>query len=185
VKKSEWIEALALMRLNWPHARVEEPVAEKWFGDLQHLPAKQVKVAIEALYRDGREFPPNGAQILGKVIELGRDEIDHGEAWRLAKKAAIKADPKEAFEWLQEQSPAAAETVRRMFGSQLSYMNEDEPTIRAQFRDIFRRVVEEDRRRDRYHGLPAAGLRGLERGPRQIGSAIRRALPPIQPEGQS
>jgi hypothetical protein len=177
MKRSEWIEAVALMRLNWPHAKVEKPVAEKWFADLQHLSAEQVMVAIEALYRDGREFPPNAAQILGKIIDLSRDQIDHGEAWKLAKRAAIKADPKEAAAWLREQSPEAAEAVQRLCGSQLAYRHEDEPTVRAQFRDIFNNLVQAQRRDDAYAGLPSAGLRGLERGPRRLGDALKRALP--------
>jgi hypothetical protein len=165
------------MRVNWPHTAIAEASVEKWFKDLQHLPAEQVLVCIEALYRDGREFGPNSAQILGKVVELGRDEIDHGEAWKLARRAAIKADPKEAEEWLQEQSPAAAEAVRRISGPQLSYLNEDEPTVRAQFRDIYNNILEAQRRDDAYAGLPNAGLRGLERGPRKLGKVVERALP--------
>lgn len=175
--RSEWIDVVKLMRVNWPHAQVAEASIAKWYSDLQHLPAEQVTVAVEALYRDGREYPPNGAQILAKVSELSRDEIDHGEAWRLAKKAAIKGDPQEAFEWLQEHSPAAAETVRQMCGLQLTYLHEHESTVRAQFRDIFRSVVTTQKRDDAYAGLPSAGLRGLERGPRQLGSALQRALP--------
>lgn len=177
MQRSEWIEAVALMRVNWPHVAIDDHVSAKWFSDLEHLPGEQVKVAIEALYRDGREFPPNGAQILGKIFELGRDEIDHGEAWKLAKRAAIKADPKEALAWLEERSPLAAEAVRRISGAQLSYSNDDEATVRAQFRDIFKNLAEGQRRDDVYAGLPSAGLRGLERGPRQLGSALKRALP--------
>lgn len=177
MKRSEWIEAVALMRVNWPHARIDDPSIAKWYADLEHLPAEQVTVAVEAIYRDGREFPPNGAQILAKVADLARPTIDHGEAWRLAKKAALKADPAEAEEWLREQSPEAAEAVRRISGPQLSYLNEDEPTVRAQFRDIFRNIVEAQKRDDRYAGLPSAGLRGLEGGPRKLGDALQRALP--------
>lgn len=177
MKRSEWIEAVALMRLNWPHVAVDEKVAEKWYTDLKHLPGEQVKVAIETLYRDGREFPPNGAQILGRITELGRDEIDHGEAWRLATRAALKADPKEAARWLEERSPAAAEAVRRISGPYLSYPTKEEATVRAQFRDIYHNIVKAQRRDDLYAGLPGAGLRGLERGPRKLGDALGRALP--------
>lgn len=175
---SEWTEVLALMRLNWPNAKFPPPEArEKWYADLKHLPAEQVKVCVEALYRDGREFPPNGAQILAKVSELSRDEIDHGEAWKLAKKAALKADAKEGMAWLEERSPAAAETVRRISGPYLSYMVDEESTVRAQFRDIFRNIVAGQKRDDAYVGLPSSNLRGLERSPRRLGSALQRALP--------
>jgi hypothetical protein len=177
MERSEWIEAVALMRLNWPHSRVDDAVVAKWYSDLQHLPAEQVKVAIEALYRDGREFPPNGAQILGKIIELGRDDLGVGEAWRLAHRAARIADPAKAEAWLKEQSPAAAEAVRQISGPYLAYQLDDESTVRAQFRDIYNNVLRGQRRDDAYAGLPSAGLRGLERGPRRIGEALKRALP--------
>jgi hypothetical protein len=177
VKRSEWIEALGLMRLNWPHAAIDDRVAEKWFGDLAHLGAEQVKVAIEALYRDGREFPPNGAQILAKIIELGRDDLSVGEAWRLAHKAARIADPDKAEAWLKEQSPATAESVRQISGPYLAYQLDDEPTVRAQFRDIYNNVIRGQKRDDAYAGLPSAGLRGLERGPKRIGDVLKRALP--------
>jgi hypothetical protein len=175
---SEWVEVLALMRLDWPHAQLpDQPTRDKWFSDLKHLPAEQVKVAVEALYRDGREFPPNGAQILGKVSELSRDDLSHGEAWSLAKRAALKADPDEGLDWLRTRSPEAAEAVLQMGGKQLAYLNEDESTVRAQFRDVFNNVVAAQRRDDRYAGLPNAGLRSLERGPKRLGEALRRALP--------
>lgn len=177
MQRSEWIEAVALMRLNWPQSRIDDAVIAKWYSDLEHLPGDQVKVAIEALYRDGREFPPNGAQILGKIIELGREDMSAGEAWRLAHKAALKADADEAESWLREQSPAAAEAVRQISGPYLSYMKRDEPIVRAQFRDIYNRVIEGQRRDDRYAGLPSAGLRSLERAPRRIGDALKAALP--------
>ncbi len=176
--RAEWMETLALMRVNWPHvAAPDGPVAEKGFRDLQHLPGEQVVVAVEALYRDGREFPPNGAQILAKINELSRDDLSAGEAWRLAHRAARIADPDKAQRWLEEQCPAAAEAVRQISGPYLSYMKADEPTVRAQFRDIYNNVIKAQRRDDLYAGLPNAGLRGLERGPRKLGAALKRALP--------
>lgn len=177
MQRSEWIEAVALMRLNWPHAQIDDAVIAKWYSDLAHLPGEQVKVAIEALYRDGREFPPNGAQILGKIIELGRQDLSVGEAWRLANKAALKADAAEAELWLKDRSPAAAEAVRQISGPYLTYLKEDEPTVRAQFRDIYRNIISAQVRDDRYAGLPSAGLRSLEHRPKRIGDALARALP--------
>lgn len=175
--RSEWIEAVALMRVNWPQSQIDKPVIEKWYSDLSHLPGDQVKVAIEALYRDGREFPPNGAQILAKVIELDREDMSHGEAWRLANKAALKADPEQAETWLKEQNPVAAEAVRQISGPYLSYMKADEPIVRAQFRDIYNGIISAQKRDDAYAGLPSAGLRSLERGPKRIGQVLKRALP--------
>lgn len=178
MRKSEWIESLALMRLNWPHVGVDEKVAGKWFTDLQHLPGEQVKVAIEALYRDGREFPPNGAQILAKVSELGRDDLDHGKAWELMNKALLKHGVSDWAAFYECLPPTVSEAARRMrFEMNNGYLKADESTVRAQFRDIYKNVVAERKRDDAYAGLPDAGLRGLERGPRKLSEALKRALP--------
>src|SRR5262249_39667379 len=143
-------------------------------------PFEQVTVAVEAFYRDGRDFPPNGAQILGKLSELSRDDVDWADAWALAKRASLK-EPQEAWSWLEERSPPAVEAVRRLGcgnrQSILTFQLDDEPTVRAQFRDIYKAVCAERRRDDTYAGLPSAGLRSLERRPHRIGEALRRALP--------
>lgn len=177
MKHTEWLVLAIELQARWPNKQIPDESIEIWFGDLAHLPAEQVEAGIRALYRDGREWCPTGAQILAKVSELGRDDPDHGEAWRLAKKASLKADPKEAAAWLRERCPAAAEAVRQLCGSQLTYMEDDEPTVRAQFRDVYRNVCERRKRADTYAGLPSAGLPGLERlgagEPRKIGTVIR------------
>lgn len=175
--RAEWYTLATELQARWPNREIPEESAEIWFEDLAEFPQAQVRAAILTLYRDCREWCPTGAQIRARIAELSRDEIDHGEAWRLAKKAALKADAKEGMAWLEERSPAAAETVRRISGPYLSYMVDEEATVRAQFRDVFNNVVAAQRRDDRYAGLPNAGLRSLERGPKRLGEALRRALP--------
>jgi hypothetical protein len=176
MSKSEWYQIATELQARWPNREIPDESIELWFLDLEQLPAEQVRVGILALYRDGREWCPNGAQILGKVSELHRDDADYGEAWKLARRASKKADPKEALAWLRERSPAAAEAVQEISGPQLSYQLADEATVRAQFRDIYRAVVASRKRDDVYAGLLSAGLRGLERGPRKLNSAFERAL---------
>lgn len=173
----EWSGIIAVLTANWPHHLPPQSALAKWRRDVDHLPAEQVLTAVEALYRDGREFPPNGAQILAKVSELGRDDPDHGEAWRLVYDALAKHVPNwQAF--YAALPPAVAEAARRFgFESQAGFLKSEEATVRAQFRNIYKAVCEERRRDDGYAGLPSAGLRGLERGPRQLGEALKRALP--------
>lgn len=175
--EAEWMEVAVEMQARWPQREIPEESIAIWFGDLSHLPADQVRGAVLALYADGREWCPNGGQILAKHSELRRDDPDYGEAWKLARKASRKADEKVGMAWLEERSPAAAETVRRMCGGYLQYNLDEEGTARAQFRQIFENVVAERARDDAYPGIPDAGLRGLERGPRKLGEALRRALP--------
>ena len=179
--RSEWLTLAVELQARWPNKQIPEESIEIWFEDLAHLPAEQVQAGIRALYRDGREWCPNGAQILAKISELARDPVSHAEAWSLAKKASLKADPHEGFDWLHERSPEAAEAVGQMCGLQLTYMVKDEATARAQFRGIYESVVAARKRDDAYAGLPNAGLRGLERGPRRLGEALKRALPERTP----
>jgi hypothetical protein len=162
-----------MMRAYWPHAKIPDASLAVWFDDVRHLPGEQVQVAVKALYRDGREYPPNGAQIIAKVSELGRDHIDWGEAWKLAKKAAMQSEPQE---WLSERCPDASEAVRRLCGSFLTYQLSEESTVRAQFRQVYENVLAAQKRDDAYQGLPSAGLRGLSRGPRKLDNALK-ALP--------
>lgn len=167
----EWIEIVKRIDANWPHVTTPESAIAKWYDDLHHLPAEQVAVAVEASYRDGREFPPNGAQILAKVSELGRHDPDHGKAWELVNKALWKHVPDWTgfYEDLTEQAPAVAEAARRYgFETQAGYLNVEEGTVRAQFREIYKAVCRERRRDDAYAGLPSAGLRALDRNPKKL-----------------
>lgn len=176
--EGEWMEVATEMQARWPQRELPEESLGIWFTDLRHLEAEEVRAGMLALYADGREWCPNGGQILAKVVELSQNQVDHGEAWKLAKKASMKADQEKAFELLKEQSPAAAEAVRRLCGGlTLTYLLAEESTVRAQFRDIFRNIVAAERRDDLYAGIPKAGLRGLDRGPRKLGDALQRALP--------
>lgn len=170
--RGEWITVVQRMDMNWPHAKIPEASIAKWFDDLHRLPGEQVLVAVEASYRDGSAFPPNGAQILAKIAALDRHDPDHGRAWELVNKALWAHAP---YDWtafyaqLAEESPATAEAARRYgFESQSGYLKSEEGTVRAQFREIYKAVCDERRRDDAYAGLPSAGLRGLDSGPRKL-----------------
>lgn len=176
--KSEWYRLATELQARWPNRAIPDESIDIWFDDVCEFGYEQVSAAITALYRDCLEWCPNGAQIRAKLAELQRDELSHGEAWALAKRASLKANPEKAREWLEERSPAAAEAVRNLCGgSVLAYQLDDEPTVRAQFRDCYRDVVAARKRDDAYAGLPNAGLRGLQRGPRKLSDALQRALP--------
>jgi hypothetical protein len=177
---AEWTQIAQQMVARWPHSDLPDSSLAVWFDDLKDLSAEVVATAVMALYRDGRDFPPNGAQILAKVSELDRDDPDWGRAWELANKASWKHMPYDGERFirtLEEQSPATAEAVRRFgikhFGERLV---RDEGTDRAQFRQIYEAVVKQRRRDDAYAGLPNAGLRQIEQAPQRAGGAIRKAL---------
>ena len=180
--RAEWLKLAVELQARWPNRELTDESLAIWFEDLSHLPAEQVRTGILALYRDGREWCPNGAQILAKVSELGRDDPDHGEAWRMVNEALWKHAPYNwtaFYAYLAERSPAVAEAARRYgFETQNGYLKSEEGTVRAQFREIFKAVCRERQHDSAYVGLPNAGLRGLEREPRKLGEALQRALPP-------
>jgi len=167
--RSEWIGVVRQMDANWPHSKIPEMSIAKWFDDCKHLPAEQVGVAVETAYRDGEKFPPNGAQILARVSELGRDDPDHGEAWLLLNKALMKHGVTDWPAFYECLPPSVSVAARRMrFETQGGYLKAEESTVRAQFREMYKNVLTERRRDDAYAGLPDAGLRGLDRAPKKI-----------------
>src|SRR5690242_17498725 len=110
----EWMHIAVEIQARWPQREIPEESWEIWFEDLEHLPAEQVRVAVRALYRDGREWAPNGGQILAKVVELDTETAGYGEGWALAKRASLKSDPIVSQQWLTERDPIAAATVRQL-----------------------------------------------------------------------
>lgn len=167
----EWDGIVAVITANWPHQLPPDEALAKWGQDLAEFPADQVLTTVEVLYRDGREFPPNGAQIRAKLFDLATDELDWSEAWELVREAGRKfglgARYTEALQWLEQRSLPAATAAKRMGIREVaSYRIESESTARAQFRDTYREVVDRKRSGDLYAGLPSAGLARLEGGER-------------------
>jgi hypothetical protein len=185
VKRSEWIEAVKAIKANWPHGEVPPESLAKWYEDLKDLGTDQVRAAVEAIYRDGREFPPNGAQIRNKATELAEPiSIEWSRGYRLATQLPGRTEDgrsltwlyraSETMAWLQGEDPVAAETVSRL-GVQVwaERLIADEGMWRANFRDIYREVAASSARERRYEGLP----RGPKRGTlRSIGEIAREVV---------
>lgn len=175
--QAEWWKQVTILQARWPHKEITEQSAELWFHDLADLPVAQVEAGITSLYRDGREWPPNGAQIRERVSELGRDVKDHGAAYQLAMKAASSKGFERGLDWLREQDRLVALAAERFPWRSLCQEQMEDGTRRAQFRDVYKAVAEEDRRDAAYAGIPDAGLRGLERRPKSMREVLDRALP--------
>lgn len=158
---ADWERVKALLFVNWPHQLPPEEALAKWGRDLAEEPVAEVLVAVETLYREGREFPPNGAQILAKLAELKRDDPDPGEAWAIVTSTAnphhLHYEQARWLEWVAERSEAAAEAARR-FGLESFALRQvaDETTTRAQFRRIYEGVLADRRRTDVRQGLEAS-----------------------------
>jgi hypothetical protein len=93
VNRSEWAEVCKGMVARWPGfdwaSATSVGALDVWFGDLEEHDAADVAAAVQALYRTGREFPPNGGQILAKVDELDTDDPDWAAAFRWLKRLAM------------------------------------------------------------------------------------------------
>lgn len=179
MKRSEWVDVVKRYRANWPHATVPDASIAKWYDDLAELPVEQVIAAVEAIYREGHEFPPNGAQVLAKVAEVERSDPDHGEAWQLVVSALRRFAPYEWDAFYADLPAPVAEAARRYgFEAQAGYLSSEEGTVRAQFREIYKAVLRERRHDDAYASMGTLDPRKL-RGdgkPKQIGDVLGRAV---------
>jgi len=72
----------------WPNKEIPEKSFELWFNDLSEFEGEQVEAAVLAIYRDGREWMPNGAQVRNKLLELRTVGLGWGRAYQLAVEAA-------------------------------------------------------------------------------------------------
>lgn len=173
--RSEWNKTVAILAANWPHQIPPDQALDKWFFDLEDQHVEHVLAAIESFNRDGKEFPPNGGQILARIRQLANPEVDHGEAWRLLNQATAKFGGRrgdEALEWIEAQSPAAAEAVRCLGFRDYCMSNvEDQATWRAQYRDIFRNVSERKRREDLHPQIEG----GFQK-PKPIGAGVLKQI---------
>lgn len=174
--RSEWLKLAAVIQARWPNREISQESWGIWFEDLEPFPAGQVNAAVTALYRDGREWAPNGAQIRLKVLELGTPARDWGKAYQLAMEAAGPGGgAATGLAWLEERDPAAADTARRYGWEDFCFGDTTDSTRRAQFRDLFKEVAGSAERHDRYQGIEPAGLKVLEQAnaPRRFGDVIQ------------
>jgi hypothetical protein len=202
---SEWLEHAADIADRWPHAALPEATLTKWGADLADLDSAQVGAAIEALYRDGREYPPNPGVIRAKLAELKLDpptwpEV-YGSLQRIAKlPERMMANAREveeegeirvAYDEVRPQDEAVAEAhpMLRAFieeagldqvwqGAHPQASGSDEARLRDKWLAFARALI----RDNAYHGMPDAGLpalRRVNREPRALGEgvgAVRRQL---------
>lgn len=177
----QWDEITVMILACWPNREIPEKSFELWFHDLSEFECEQVEAAVLAIYRDGREWAPNGAQIRMKLLELRGGDDGWSQAYGLALEAATSHGGAEygGLTWLEKQDPLAARAAGIYGWRDFCLSDAPDTTRRAQFRDIYLEVKGSADRHDRYRGLPSAGLAQLERsnGPVRLGEASGRALP--------
>lgn len=174
----QWDEITVMILACWPNREIPEKSFELWFHDLSEFECEQVEAAVLAIYRDGREWAPNGAQIRMKLLELRGGDDGWSQAYGLALEAATSHGGAEygGLTWLEKQDPLAARAAGIYGWRDFCLSDAPDTTKRAQFRNIFEQLAESESRHARYRGLPSAGLKGLDPGPTRIGELARAAI---------
>lgn len=162
----------------WPRAPWPKDTAALYFDDVRDLEAQMVETAVTAVYRSGSNWPPTGAQIRAKVVELQADVPGFGLVWdRLHKAAGMfgARRSEEAVAWLADWHPLAGEFARTLTFREFCQTTEQE-VFHGQARRSWDQLVRRHDRDSTLVGLPAGGLKAVERandGPRQIGDVLR------------
>ncbi len=195
--RGEWAQVAQGMVAKWPHSPVPDVSLAQFYADLADLPGVQVAAAVEVLYREGREFPPNGGQIRGKLSELTLDAPLWADARRVLQRLAVLpdrvmrvgrfVDVRAAA--LERSHPAVRAFVATVGWQELGAAAADDRVAEAQLRTKYERHVTRRERDMTLLGIPAAGLPGLERiassGPRRIGEAVVTLTAGVTDQGGS
>jgi hypothetical protein len=170
----EWRRVVKLLAENWSHQLQPESSLAKFRQELDEFSVAQVLVAVETLYRDGREFPPNAGHIRARLADLHFDAPPFYDALRMIRRAGhhpndliVEDDSEKGWHhedrrmtFLEEKAPLLAGFVRAIGWDQISVGDGgDEARLRGKYEDFVRRA----REAMIYRGLPPAGLRKLER----------------------
>lgn len=163
----EWAEICQRVAAWWPHQQWPDASAAAYFDDLNHLPAAQVLAGVQTLYLDGREFPPNGAQILAQVADLDRNAPSFGEAWRLMLECSARHsfvyEPEAAASWLDAQHPLIGRWAREIGLRDLGMAEDGDTTFQAQCRRKWDVMVRRDRREATWSGVALDSFAGVLR----------------------
>lgn len=180
--EAEWDQLAIQLQARWPAKPIAEESIDLWYFDLADQPSEAVEAAIGALYRDGREWVPNGAQIRNKIIDLQAEASDWSAAYELALEAVTSHGGYEygGMTWLREQDPIAAD-VAHAYGWRDFCRSEttSDGTRRAHFRDMYNLRATKAIERERYRGLPSGGLKVIENAnkPTKLGDLITIEAP--------
>jgi hypothetical protein len=174
VNDAEWYSVVERLAENWPHQLQPDSSLEKFRKDLGDFPVDQVLAAVETLYRDGREFPPNSGQIRARIADLHFDAPPFYEALRVLRRALtrgsdyiVEDDSEKGWRYedrrityLEEHAPLLLAFVRSIGIDRIELTDGgDEARLRNKYDDFIRRA----REHLIYGGLAPAGLRKLER----------------------
>lgn len=134
---------------NWPDA-----TGRAWAEDLAEFPITDLQAAAIMWHRQAHEWPPNAGQLMASALDLAAGpESDWESGWQavMAHMKACRFPPGQCghdkTEIFDGPTCAAVSTIGwyTLCMSDLSNM----PTIRAQFRDVYRTTAKRQREADR------------------------------------
>lgn len=183
----EWVEIVRLIQANWPQQRIPRASLAKWYDDLHDLPAETVAAAVESIYRQGREWPPNGALILREVADQTVAAPEFGVAWAQILQAIRSYGCHNQQRVLDAlENPAVKELASLTSIRDIGMAPDGDTTLHAQARERYRSIVTRHHHKITHAGLPSAATTGELRGegrpaPRQIGAAMAELVEGLQP----
>lgn len=170
---AEWMRIVARMRGWWPQAALPDSSLALWFDDLRGQAAVDVLAAVGTAYRDGEQWPPNGAQILQRLATLRVDAPPFDRVWTLGHQAAGRFGRRRAIEahaWLTDQlGETAANVVIDDWQAYCDGLPSDRTRF-AQTRDVYAERQRAAVRQTTHAGLGLPARRGE---PYRLGDAIR------------
>jgi len=197
MKTSEWLKIAAVIRERWPHSPLPLESVARFGEDLADLPTEHVVAAVEAIYREGREFAPNGGIIRRKVAELSLGAPDWGTVLRELARIGGKstntyrgrddAEGNPIFEDDRTAALEAADPLIREFVMSIGWAQiraVESGSDEARLRDKWRAFCDRVQREVILTGIPAGDLRELRRiegAPRRLGDSVNHLARQIGP----
>lgn len=141
------LKLLMLAKKTFPQSKADAETLLLYVAALDDLTYPQIKAGVLNLMNTAKFFPTI-AEIREAAEKMtlhanGNDKPDAGAAWGEVMKYIVRRGPYDSrpFPWSCEE---VHEAVRRIGSTTLFEMtNDDVPTVRAQFRDIYKGVLSE------------------------------------------
>lgn len=166
MNRGEWAQVCQRVAAWWPHRQWPDTSIAAYYDDLKDADAGHVLAAVQTVYRDGREWPPTGAQILQQLARLELDAPGFGKAWRLILRSVSKfglVDETLALEWLEAQHPLTARLAREIGFREICMSEGGDTTFQAQCRGKWEALVLRGERDRTWAGIEGRGLPALRR----------------------
>lgn len=193
MNRTEWGAICGTLEACWPQRPIRDDAAALWYGDLNDLSAETVNAAVLALYRAGREFMPNGAQIRAEVAGQTVGSLPFREAWNLLLdgiRAKGSHNPAAVVAYIHDRNPVVAVWAAQADIRGVGMSTEGDTTVYAQCRQHYENVMAREQRRITHGGLPSATVPELAPGstssqPKPAGAAIGELVASLAPGSDS